>query len=97
MWTATPRERRRRYGSPNHRSGCSPRWWDPGARATIDRIRNDPKSAVALTGYASAEDAKKAYDAGFSVHVAKPFDMLDLCDIVARLSPARPRNAGPSG
>jgi PAS domain S-box-containing protein len=58
----------------------------------IQRVRSDLASfesgrvpALALTAYARAEDRKKALDAGFQEHVAKPIDPLELVHVVARL------------
>jgi CheY-like chemotaxis protein len=42
--------------------------------------------AIALTAYASAEDARKAYRAGFQVHLSKPIEPAQLIDAVARLA-----------
>ncbi len=43
-----------------------------------DRMRaakeRPPASAVAVTGYAQPEDVRRAADAGFDAHVAKPPD-----------------------
>jgi len=44
--------------------------------------------AIALTGFAAAEDRARALACGFQAHVAKPFDMTGLCRLVAQL--ARP-------
>jgi len=41
--------------------------------------------AVALTGFSSAEDARRAIDAGFDMHVAKPVDPFDLASKLAKL------------
>jgi PAS domain S-box-containing protein len=41
--------------------------------------------AIALTAYAGAEDARRAYRAGFQVHMAKPLEAEALVDAVARL------------
>jgi signal transduction histidine kinase len=41
--------------------------------------------AIALTGFAAAEDSARALRAGFHSHVAKPFDMIGLCHLVAYL------------
>ena len=46
--------------------------------------------AIAVTGFASSEDMKRALQAGFQAHVAKPFDMSGLCHLIAQLAP-RPR------
>jgi PAS domain S-box-containing protein len=42
--------------------------------------------AIALTAYASAEDARRAYRAGFQVHMAKPLEPAALIEAVARLA-----------
>jgi signal transduction histidine kinase len=44
--------------------------------------------AIAVTGYASQEDSRRALQAGFQAHVAKPFDMTGLCQLIAQLSAA---------
>jgi CheY-like chemotaxis protein len=43
--------------------------------------------AIAVTGFASTEDTKRALQAGFQAHVAKPCDMSGLCHLVAQLTP----------
>ena len=45
--------------------------------------------AIALTGFAAAEDSSRALQAGFQSHVAKPFDMIGLCHLVAYLAGPR--------
>jgi CheY-like chemotaxis protein len=59
----------------------------------IRRIRTSEKSvgrqqipAAAVTAFARSEDRDKAIAAGFQVHVAKPFDPVDLIGIVATLA-----------
>jgi CheY-like chemotaxis protein len=42
--------------------------------------------ALALTAYASATDAQRAFDAGYQRHVAKPVDPRELVEIVAELA-----------
>jgi signal transduction histidine kinase len=42
--------------------------------------------AVALTAYARVEDAKRAIDAGFQMHAAKPLDLDALVSLVAKLA-----------
>jgi len=42
--------------------------------------------AIALTGFAAAEDSARALQAGFQSHVAKPFDMIGLCHLVSYLA-----------
>ena len=46
--------------------------------------------AVALTGYASAEDAARARTAGYETHMAKPVAPSDLVVAVARLGTKGP-------
>ncbi len=41
---------------------------------------------LALTAYASAEDVKRASDAGFQAHLAKPVDGTELIRVIARLA-----------
>ena len=45
--------------------------------------------AIALTGFAADEDQARALRAGFQSHVAKPFDMIGLCHLVAYLAGKR--------
>ena len=51
------------------------------------RARAHPVVAVALSASASTADAKRALDAGFSVHVAKPIAMLDLVETIRAAAP----------
>ncbi|HET9599218.1 MAG TPA: MASE1 domain-containing protein [Anaeromyxobacteraceae bacterium] len=56
------------------------------------RIRADPAlspALIAVTGYALPEDRARAREAGFDLHLAKPFDLAVLEDLVQRLG-ARP-------
>ena len=41
---------------------------------------------IALTAYASAADTRKALDAGFDAHVAKPADAIELSRLIAKLA-----------
>ena len=41
--------------------------------------------AVALTAYASTEDRRRALQAGFDVHLAKPVEPVELATVVATL------------
>jgi PAS domain S-box-containing protein len=41
--------------------------------------------AVALTAYAGADDARRAYAAGYQVHVTKPVEPMQLATVVANL------------
>jgi CheY-like chemotaxis protein len=45
-----------------------------------------PIPAVALTAYARREDAGRAIEAGYQLHLAKPVDPLALAQVVAALS-----------
>lgn len=53
-------------------------------------------AAIALTGYARDEDQMRALDAGYDAHLAKPFGMDDLLDLIARLVRERGRNKLPA-
>jgi PAS domain S-box-containing protein len=59
--------------------------------ALIRRIRALPPyaggrtPAVALTAYAGAEDARRAFAAGYQMHVTKPVDPLHLATVIANL------------
>ncbi len=64
--------------------------------AFIRTVRGDPSwgaiPAAALTAYAHAEDRRRALDAGFQMHLRKPFDQNELITVIghlARLSPTR--------
>jgi PAS domain S-box-containing protein len=50
--------------------------------------------AVALTAYARESDRTSALEAGFHVHVSKPFDPDELVNVVARLAEQRGRQDG---
>jgi len=52
--------------------------------------------AIALTAYAGPEDVRRAYRAGFQVHMAKPLEPASLVDAVARLA-ARDGDAARAG
>lgn len=47
----------------------------------------DPPVAIALSASASLDDARRALEAGFRVHVAKPVAMLDLVEAIRALVP----------
>jgi len=59
--------------------------------ALIEQLRNFPPDgggripAVALTGYANADDRDRALAAGYQVHVPKPMDPAEVIAAVARL------------
>ncbi|MDB5897685.1 MAG: hypothetical protein JWP41_1287, partial [Ramlibacter sp.] len=52
------------------------------------RIRAEPWGArsylVAATGWGQENDRRKATDAGFDLHLTKPFDPAELAGVVAR-------------
>lgn len=57
----------------------------------LGRLRSQPGAgaalpALALTGYASATDARAALEAGFQAHLAKPYDVADLLRTLARIT-----------
>jgi two-component system CheB/CheR fusion protein len=58
-------------------------------------IRADPSLAqvllVAVTGYAGPDDRRRAADAGFDVHLAKPVPVADLEQVLARAGRSAPR------
>jgi len=66
--------------------------------AFIRAVRSMPSSlgsipAAALTAYAHAEDRRRALDAGFQMHLRKPFDQNELFSAIsdlAKLSTTRP-------
>jgi PAS domain S-box-containing protein len=49
---------------------------------------------IAVSGYARDEDHARALRAGFAAHIAKPFGMNALFDLIVRLVRERPRAAG---
>jgi CheY-like chemotaxis protein len=53
------------------------------------RLKDRPASpiAVALSASASLDDARRALEAGFSVHVAKPIGTTDLVETVRAVAP----------
>ena len=53
------------------------------------RMRGGPRVvvAVALSASSSSADAKRALDAGFAVHVAKPIAMTDLVETIRAAAP----------
>ncbi len=52
-----------------------------------DRARaRAPVPAVALTAYARAEDRRRVFDAGFSMHVPKPVEPTELVHVLASLT-----------
>jgi CheY-like chemotaxis protein len=58
---------------------------------TARRIRSQPGGThvllVAVTGWTRPEDKRRAYDAGFDLHVAKPLDLETLKGLLGILDP----------
>ena len=60
--------------------------------ALIEKIRALPSEksakvpAIALTGFNRPEDRQNALDAGFQMHIAKPFEMEYLIEAVVRIA-----------
>jgi CheY-like chemotaxis protein len=52
-------------------------------RAINEEYRGNT-AVIAVTGYASEEDRKRALSCGFSAYLPKPFDPLDVVDAVTR-------------
>jgi len=52
----------------------------------LEPAKGGKAQVVALTAYASAADARKALDAGFDAHVAKPADAIELSRLIAKLA-----------
>ena len=61
------------------------REWDLGGRTP----------AVAMTGFASAQDRQEALAAGYDAHVPKPVDLAKLVETLRLLLEARPEGSGP--
>ena len=57
----------------------------PRLRAVLDAA----VPAVALTGFAAKQDVQRALEAGFQAHLAKPFEMNELCMLLRKLTSAR--------
>ena len=71
---------------------------DTDGISLIRQVRARPETAalpsVALTAYASRQDATKAVAAGFDAHVAKPVQPATLGGVLARLRESRARGEG---
>ena len=61
----------------------------PELRAALNKDAHS-LPAIALTGFAAYDDSKRALAAGFQAHVAKPFDMTGLCQLLAQLARQEP-------
>ena len=67
---------------------------DEDGYSFISKLRADGSRipAVALTAYASPQDARRALDAGFQRHITKPVEPLLLVRVIAGLAePAESR------
>ena len=60
------------------------------------RLAGATVPAVALTALARREDAERARQAGFQVHMAKPVDPVRLVEMLATLTGAAHHGAGAS-
>jgi PAS domain S-box-containing protein len=60
-----------------------------GALRKVSATGNGRLPAIAVTGYASGEDAARAMAAGFQAHLAKPFEMNELFTLLEALAPSR--------
>lgn len=52
---------------------------------SLPAARDRRLPAIAVTGYASVEDAARSLQAGFQAHLAKPFEMNDLYSLIEAL------------
>jgi len=55
--------------------------------ARLRAVVGDSLVLIAITGYVRESDRARAIEAGFDVHVAKPFDLDDLRNLLAELLP----------
>lgn len=66
---------------------------------TVAQIRQQRANVhvilVAVTGWASEEDKRRAYEAGFDLHVAKPMGADKLKELLALLDPSLPADDSP--
>lgn len=62
---------------------------------TVERIRKLPEGIhmilVAVTGWARDADKRRAYDAGFDLHVAKPMQAATLQELLRLIDPTETR------
>ncbi|MFL5410729.1 MAG: response regulator [Myxococcales bacterium] len=65
--------------------------------ALIRRVRSEPNGrdmpALALTGYASPSDSKRAIEAGYQRHISKPVEPDELIATVTEMAHAKPAPA----
>ncbi len=60
------------------------------ARALTGELKQHPSLLVALTGYARPEDQRRAREAGFNRHLAKPVSAEALYQLLAEAHPVHP-------
>lgn len=62
---------------------------------TVERIRKLPEGMhmilVAVTGWTREADKRRAYDAGFDLHIAKPMQVTTLQELLRLIDPAETR------
>jgi CheY-like chemotaxis protein len=58
----------------------------------LEAERGEYIPAVALTAYARESDRTSALEAGFQVHLAKPYDPDELVSVVAKLAGCKPKS-----
>ena len=58
----------------------------------LEAERGEYIPAVALTAYARESDRTSALEAGFQVHLAKPYDPDELVNVVAKLAGCKPKS-----
>ena len=57
-----------------------------GYDVIMEAKRKHPVKGVALTGFDSAEDMRRALEAGFDFHLTKPVDFHELRTVLAQLA-----------
>ena len=56
------------------------------ARKVRAELGAEGPALIAMTGYGQPEDRRRAIDAGFDAHLAKPADVRDVLRAIARLA-----------
>ena len=79
----SPRYAARSRALRSSTSGCL-EWTVTGFSRELRSAYHGEVALVALTGYGSAEDARRAKDAGFVQHLTKPVEVSELAAIVSR-------------
>ena len=62
----------------------------------LEAERREHLPAIALTAYARESDRTLALEAGFQVHLAKPFDPDELVSVVAKLAGCKAKSVSVS-